>query len=40
MTDRLFSVITRVEFPNGFAFDIHEFRDGQVWYQRWCPGVE
>ncbi len=30
----------RIEFPNGWSFDIHEVRNGEVYYQRWPPGVE
>ena len=40
MSERLFSVMIRAELPNGFTIDVHSIVDGQVWYQRWKPGVE
>lgn len=30
----------RISFPNGWDFDVHEIRNGEVFYQRWPPGIE
>jgi hypothetical protein len=35
-----FTVPGRLEFPNGYAIDVHEIWQGQVLYQIWPPGVE
>lgn len=32
--------IRRLKFKNGWDLDIHEVRDGQVYYREWRPGVQ
>lgn len=34
------SANTRIAFANGVRVDIHAIKDGNVYYQRWAPGVE
>lgn len=30
----------RIEFSNGWAIDIHEIKNEEVYCQRWPPGVQ
>lgn len=29
-----------IDFPNGWGIDVHKVQDGEVYFQRWPPGVE
>jgi hypothetical protein len=39
MAGRLFDVLERMEFANGWTIDVHRIADGETWYQQWPPGV-
>jgi hypothetical protein len=30
----------RIDFRNGWSIDIHEIKNGEVYFQQWPPGVE